>query len=90
MNAVNRKRVLLIVGPTASGKTTLSMEIASRCDVEIVSADSRQVYRFMDIGTDKPTAEEMKCVPHHGIDIRHPDEYFSAGEYSRFARQTID
>jgi tRNA dimethylallyltransferase len=81
--------VLLIVGPTASGKTELSIRIAERCNGEIVSADSRQVYRFMDVGTDKLPEAERERIPHHCIDIRNPDEYFSAGEYARVARSII-
>jgi len=84
------KRVLLIVGPTASGKTQLSMEIAKKCESEIVSADSRQVYRHMDIGTDKPTASQRQQVPHHCIDIKDPDAFFSAGEYAGLARNIIN
>ena len=84
-----KKRVLLIVGPTASGKTQLSFRIAERCNGEIVSADSRQVYRYMDVGTDKPAKTELERIPHHCIDIRNPDEYFSAGEYARIARSII-
>ncbi len=81
--------VLFIVGPTASGKTRLSLEIALQTHVEIVSADSRQLYRHMDIGTAKPLPEERKRVPHHMIDILEPDADFNAGEYSRMARRII-
>jgi tRNA dimethylallyltransferase len=83
------KRVLFIIGPTASGKTRLSLQLTKKCKAEIVSADSRQVYRYMDIGTDKPAASERKKVPHHCIDIRDPDDYFSAGEYGKLAREII-
>jgi len=82
-------KVLIIVGPTAVGKTELSLKIAERLRAEIVSADSRQVYRYMDIGTAKPTADELARVRHHFIDIRDPDQYYSAGEYGREARQCI-
>lgn len=58
--------------------------------MEIVSADSRQVYRYMDIGTDKPTSSRLESVPHHCIDIRDPDEFFSAGEYGQLARRIIE
>lgn len=81
--------MLLIVGPTASGKTQLSMRVAKKCDVEIVSADSRQIYRTMDIGTAKPTPSEREVVPHHCIDIKNPDESFSAGEYGQLSRHII-
>lgn len=83
-------RVLLLVGPTAVGKTDLSIHIAQALGGEIVSADSRQVYRVMDIGTAKPTPEERALVPHHFIDSKDPDEIYSAGEYGRNARAVID
>ena len=84
------KTILVICGPTGIGKTALSLEIAARLPSEIVSADSRQIYRFMDIGTAKPTREERRRAPHHFIDIRDPDQDYSAGEYSREARQVIE
>ena len=80
---------LALVGPTASGKTALSIEVARRLDAEIVSMDSRSVYRGMDVGTAKPTPEERGGIPHHGIDLVEPDVRFSAGEFSRFARGAI-
>lgn len=73
--------VLAITGTTASGKTALGIEIARRLDAEIISADSRQVYRRLDIGTAKPTAEELRAVPHHCIDICDPSEVYSAGRF---------
>lgn len=79
-----------MVGPTAVGKTELSLQLAEMLGGEIVSADSRQVYRYMDIGTAKPDIEQRRRIPHHFIDIRNPDEYYSAGEYGRQARQCID
>ena len=66
-------RVLVLVGPTASGKTAVSLEVARLLGAEILSADSRQVYRFMDIGTAKPTIEERGGFPHHLIDVLDPD-----------------
>ena len=66
-----------IVGPTATGKSQLALKIAKHFDAEVVSADSRQVYRHMDIGTAKPSHEELSLVPHHLIDIVKPDEVFS-------------
>jgi len=84
------RRVPVIVGPTAVGKTALSLDLAEALGAEIVSADSRQVYRFMTIGTAKPTPEELARVPHHFIDVRNPDEYYSAGEYQREAREVIE
>lgn len=86
----NRKKVLIIVGPTAIGKTQLSLQIASRMNGEIVSADSRQIYKFMDIGTAKPTLEEQQQVVHYFIDIKFPDEYYSAGRFGKEARAKID
>jgi len=75
------RRLLAIVGPTATGKTEVGMGLAEALDGEIVSADSMQVYRGMDIGTAKPTAEERARVPHHLIDILDPDEAFSVADY---------
>jgi tRNA dimethylallyltransferase len=83
-------RVLAIVGPTAVGKTQLSLRLAQNFDVEIVSADSRQIYRYMDIGTAKPTPEELAQVPHHLIDIINPDEDFSLAEYQKLTYTAID
>ncbi|HEX9652630.1 MAG TPA: tRNA (adenosine(37)-N6)-dimethylallyltransferase MiaA [bacterium] len=85
-----KKPVLLLVGPTGVGKTALSLELATVMDCEIVSADSRQIYRYMNIGTAKPTPEQLRQEPHHFIDIRNPDEYYSAGQFSREARQCIN
>ncbi len=86
---MNGFKVLIIVGPTAVGKTALSLSVAEALGGEIVSADSRQVYKYMDIGTAKPSREEMSRVKHHFIDIRQPDQYYSAGEYGREARVRI-
>ena len=81
--------VLFIVGPTASGKTALSVELAKHIDCEIISADSRQIYKYMDIGTAKPTRAELAAVPHYFIDIKNPDEYYSAGQFGVEARVVI-
>ncbi|MDP2960049.1 MAG: isopentenyl transferase family protein, partial [candidate division Zixibacteria bacterium] len=83
------KKVLVILGPTASGKTKVSLEIADILKEEIISADSRQVYRFMDIGTAKPTLEQRKKAPHHLIDIVDPDQYFTVADYSIKAREAL-
>jgi tRNA dimethylallyltransferase len=80
---------LAIIGPTASGKTALSIEVARRLGGEIISMDSRSVYRGMDVGTAKPTPEERGGVPHHGIDLVEPSERFSAARWARYARETI-
>lgn len=83
-------RVLAVVGPTASGKTALAIDLALRLDTEIISADSMQIYRGMEIGTGAPSAEERARVPHHFIGIRDPDEPFSAGEFQRQARLIVE
>ena len=75
------KRLIAIVGPTASGKTTLAIKLAKKFDGEIVSADSRQIYRGMDIGTAKPTINERQAVPHHLIDIRDPGDDYTVADY---------
>lgn len=80
----------VILGPTASGKTALSLEIAQKIDCEIISADSRQVYRYLDIGTAKPTAHELQQAKHHFIDIFDPNEYYSAGKFGNKAKQTVN
>jgi len=82
--------VLIITGPTASGKSALSLELARKTGGEIVSADSRQVFRYMDIGTAKPSPSERAEIPHHCIDLLDPDAPFSAGEYAAMARSAID
>jgi len=78
-----------IVGPTASGKSALALRLARERDGEIISCDSLQVYRGLDIGSAKPTTQERSSVPHHLIDILDPGEDFSAAEYARRARQAL-
>jgi tRNA dimethylallyltransferase len=80
---------LAVVGPTASGKTTLSIPVAEALKGEIISVDSRQVYRGMDVGTAKATATERLRVPHHGLDLVDPDESYSAGRFARDARRWV-
>ena len=80
---------LAIVGCTGTGKTALSLRVARELDAEIVSMDSRQVYRGMDVGTAKATPREQALAPHHGLDIRDPRERYSAGEFGRDARRWI-
>ena len=80
---------IAIVGPTAAGKTALAIEVARRVNGEVISMDSRQVYRGMDVGTAKATPEQQREVPHHGLDLVAPDERFSAGRFARFARRCI-
>ncbi len=82
-------RVLAIVGPTASGKTTLALGAATLLQGEILSADSRLVYRRMDIGTAKPTAGQRRAVPHHLIDVADPGERYDAARYQREARAAL-
>src|SRR5688572_1894757 len=80
---------LAIVGPTASGKTALSLAVARRIGAEIVSMDSRQVYRGMDVGTAKVDASIREAIPHHGLDLVDPDQSFNAGRFAREARPWI-
>ncbi len=87
--AGKNSKVIVITGPTASGKTSLSVRLSEYADIEIISADSRQVYKYLDIGTAKPDEDELKAVKHHFIDILYPDEYFSAGEFAKQARIVI-
>lgn len=82
--------LIAIVGPTASGKSDLALSIAESFNGEIVNYDSVQVFRYLDIGTAKPTLEERRRVPHHMIDIREPNEVFTAGDYQREARAVLD
>jgi tRNA dimethylallyltransferase len=82
--------VLAIVGPTASGKTALSILLAEKLRGEIISADSRQIYKFLNIGTAKPTPEDFHRVPHHFIDILDPDQEYNAAEYGQQARSKIE
>ena len=83
-------RIICVVGPTASGKTALAVELAKITDGEVVSCDSMQLYRRLDIGTAKPTREEMQGIPHHMIDICDPDEDFSVGRYVELATPIVE
>ena len=83
-------RILAVVGPTASGKSALALSLAKRLGGEIISCDSMQVYRRMDIGTAKPTAEEQAGVRHHLIDVAEPDGSFSAADYVELAVRAIE
>lgn len=82
--------LIIIVGPTASGKTSLAIKLAQRYGGEIICADSRTVYRDMDIGTAKPTLEERELVPHWGLDLLSPGERFTAADFKRYALEKID
>ena len=81
--------LVVIVGPTASGKTSLAIDLAIKFNGEIICADSRTVYRYMNIGTAKPTADEQALAPHWGIDLVNPGEYFSAADFKQYALQKI-
>ncbi len=83
-------KLICVAGPTASGKTALAVELAKALDAEVVSCDSMQVYRGMDIGTAKPTAEEMQGIPHHMLDVVSPREDYSVSRYCAEASQIID
>ena len=82
--------IICIAGPTASGKTALAVELAKLLDGEVVSCDSMQVYRRMDIGTAKPTKDEMQGIPHHMIDVADPEEDFSVSRYCQMAAPIVD
>jgi tRNA dimethylallyltransferase len=84
-----KAQILLIAGPTASGKSGRAVEVALERDGEVISVDSRQVYRGLDIGTEKITSGEMRGIPHHLIDIREPSEPYSAGEFVTDATRLI-
>jgi tRNA dimethylallyltransferase len=90
MNLHPQPPLIVILGPTAVGKTALSLELCERFNGEVISADSRQIYRRMDIGTAKPAPEEMARAPHHLLDIREPDETLSLAEYQEMAYAAID
>ena len=79
----------VIVGPTGVGKTEISIEVAKALRGEIISADSRQIFKGMDIGTAKPTPKQRLKIPHHFVDELDPDERFSAGEFGKQARRAI-
>ena len=84
-----KEKVIVICGPTASGKTALSIELAKKINGEIVSADSMQIYKDMDIGTAKPTLEEMQGIKHYLIDFVSPDERYSVADYKKDAKKAI-
>lgn len=86
---MNKKTLILIVGPTAVGKTELAIQLAERLNGEIISSDSRLFYRGMDIGTAKPSSEEILRVPHHLIDVVNPDETLSLAIFQQMAREII-
>lgn len=81
--------MVVIVGATATGKSALAIELAERLNGEIICADSRTLYRYMDIGTAKPTAQDRAQVPHHGLDLVDPDEPFTVADFKRYAEHKI-
>jgi len=83
-------KILVVLGPTASGKSDLAVKLALQQNGEVISADSRQVYKGLDIGSGKITKEEMKGVPHHLLDVCSPYKVFTASDYARLARKTIN
>jgi tRNA dimethylallyltransferase len=87
---LTKPKLVIVLGPTAVGKSELALEMAPRVDGEIVNADSQQVYRYMDIGTGKPSQADRKSVPHHLIDVVNPDEEFNAAVFRRLASDVID
>ncbi|PKM92932.1 MAG: tRNA (adenosine(37)-N6)-dimethylallyltransferase MiaA [Elusimicrobia bacterium HGW-Elusimicrobia-4] len=84
------KTVIVILGPTASGKTDVAVKLAKKINGEIISADSRQIYKYMDIGTNKPEKLQLKTVSHHLINITEPTENFSAGNFVKLADKKIE
>lgn len=85
-----KPKVIVIVGPTASGKTKTSIELAKKINGEIISCDSMQIYRYMDIGTAKPTMEEREGIEHHLIDVVDPDECFNVAKFKEMAETAIE
>ena len=86
----NKKYLIVIAGPTAIGKSQLAIDLAHEFSCEILSADSRQFYREISIGTAKPTEEEMQCIPHHFINNLSINEYFSVGDFEKEALKVIE
>ena len=86
---MEKKKVIVICGPTASGKTALSIQLAKKIDGEIVSCDSMQIYKEMNIGTAKPTLEEMQGIKHYMIDTISPEQRYSVADYKKDAKKAI-
>jgi tRNA dimethylallyltransferase len=89
LSIAHRPKIIVIVGPTASGKSDLAVFLAKKLNGEVISADSRQVYRGMDIGTGKITRREMRGVPHHLLDVASPKQTFTAAQYQKLGRAAI-
>lgn len=90
INKVEKPKVIVIVGPTASGKTATSIKVAQKLNGEIISADSMQIYKDMNIGTAKPTKEEMAGIKHYMIDVVNPEENFNVAKYKEMAEKAIE
>lgn len=86
----SKPKIIIIAGPTASGKSALAIKLAKKFNSEIVSADSRQIYREMDIGTAKPTKKEMREIPHHLIDTKNPNQNYTLAQYKKDAIKAIN
>ncbi len=89
MTELEKEKVIVLIGPTAVGKTNTSIALAKKFNGEIISGDSMQIYKRMDIGTAKVTSEEMEGIPHHLIDIKNPEEPFSVAEFQQLVRKKI-
>ncbi len=89
MSLPKNQAVIVVCGPTGVGKTDLSYLIARKLPVEIISADSRQIYKYLDIGTAKPPKEILSQIPHHFIDILYPDQHYSAGQFGIESREVL-
>src|SRR5688572_12723392 len=85
-----KPKLVIVLGPTAAGKSDTVLDLAAQFDAEIISADSQQVYRHMDIGTAKPSSEQRQRIPHHLIDIVDPDEEFNAAMFRNLAIETAN
>lgn len=87
---IDNRTILVVTGPTASGKTRISLELSADLDIEIISADSRQIYKNINIGTAKPSKEELSAVLHHFIDYLELNEYYSAGMFEKDSEKVVD
>jgi tRNA dimethylallyltransferase len=90
MKNKKEEKIIVVLGPTASGKSTLAVQLAKKLNGEIISADSRQVYRDMDIGTGKITKKEMQNIPHYLLDVADPKKIFTVAEYRKLALKALD
>jgi len=86
---MKKQPLIVITGPTATGKSSLAVEIAERFNGEVISADSRQVYTGLNIGSAKITPQEMQGIPHHLLDVAHPNDYFSVADFQKLAQEKI-